>query len=358
MSARSLLALGIGATLLLVGAGNHALAQPVAQLAPPIEPALVTVTYAVADLVVPIDLEPGEKKQPTATRELELMTLIRATVDPKSWSERGGSATLQYHSVGMGLVIQQSPPAHDKIRDLLKDLRRLQDVQVAVEIRLVNLTEGSMDKSDLKQGRDLSDIQVFQFLEAAQGDRSLNVMQAPKLTTFNGQKAKIAITDNHTYVTGIKLVGDNENLVAQPQIENVALGMSFSVRPVVSSDLRYVTMNLGVFLANLEGPVATTLVDTPAANGKRGQMLVHLPKVSKIEMEKTLKVADGATTIVRLGRRATENRSEFGPPILSKIPYMSRLFKNVAYGTQATELFLFVTPRLIIREEEEEVVQR
>src|SRR5262249_40702934 len=33
----------------------------------------------------------------------------------------------------------------------------------------------------------LSDIQVFLFMEAAQGDQRTNVMQAPKLTLFNGQ---------------------------------------------------------------------------------------------------------------------------------------------------------------------------
>src|SRR5439155_8966403 len=33
----------------------------------------------------------------------------------------------------------------------------------------------------------LSDIQVFMFMEAAQGDRRTNMMQAPKLTLFTGQ---------------------------------------------------------------------------------------------------------------------------------------------------------------------------
>ena len=39
----------------------------------------------------------------------------------------------------------------------------------------------------------LSDIQVFMFLEAAQGDRRTNVMQAPKITVFNGQTANINV---------------------------------------------------------------------------------------------------------------------------------------------------------------------
>ena len=50
-----------------------------------------------------------------------------------------------------------------------------------------------------------------------------------------------------------------------------------------------------------------------------------------------------------LSRRA----DALGPPILSKIPYLSRLYRNVGYSREAREIFLFVTPRLIVNAEEE-----
>ena len=112
-------------------------------------------------------------------------------------------------------------------------------------------------------------------------------------------------------------------------------------------------MSLGAYLANLEGPVESTYVDAPVANGRRERIRVQLPKVSKIEMEKSLNIADGATTIVRLGKKASETRN--APPIVSKVPYLNRLFTNAAYGE--TNLFLLVTPRIIIHEEEEELFQ-
>ena len=52
-------------------------------------------------------------------------------------------------------------------------------------------------------------------------------------------------------------------------------------------------------------------------------------------------------------KRLSEGRNEFGPPILSKIPYLDRLFKNVGYGRETTSLLMMVTPRIIINEEEE-----
>ena len=52
-------------------------------------------------------------------------------------------------------------------------------------------------------------------------------------------------------------------------------------------------------------------------------------------------------------KRLAEGRVERGVPVLSKIPYVSRLFRNVSAGRDARSLMLMVTPRIIIQEEEE-----
>jgi general secretion pathway protein D len=41
-------------------------------------------------------------------------------------------------------------------------------------------------------------------------------------------------------------------------------------------------------------------------------------------------------------------------PLLSKVPYINRLFRNVGIGREADSLMMMVTPRIIIQEEEEE----
>ena len=43
-------------------------------------------------------------------------------------------------------------------------------------------------------------------------------------------------------------------------------------------------------------------------------------------------------------------------PILNKIPYVSRLFKNSGVGRETESVMLMVTPRIIINEEEEEFI--
>ena len=59
-------------------------------------------------------------------------------------------------------------------------------------------------------------------------------------------------------------------------------------------------------------------------------------------------VPDGGTVVMGGLKYMTEGRNEFGPPVLSKIPYLNRLFKNVAYGREGRSILIMVTPRVII----------
>ena len=68
----------------------------------------------------------------------------------------------------------------------------------------------------------------------------------------------------------------------------------------------------------------------------------------------TVSVPDGGTVLLGGIKRLSEGRNEFGVPILSKLPYINRLFTNVGIGRETQSLMMMVTPRIIIQEEEEE----
>ena len=81
---------------------------------------------------------------------------------------------------------------------------------------------------------------------------------------------------------------------------------------------------------------------------------VQLPTFSFVTVTTTVSVPDGGTVLLGGIKRLSEGRNEFGVPILSKLPYVSRLFKNVGIGRETQSLMMMVTPRIIIQEEEEE----
>jgi Flp pilus assembly secretin CpaC len=102
----------------------------------------------------------------------------------------------------------------------------------------------------------------------------------------------------------------------------------------------------------------TTFITPIFEGGAVGQPIpftqfLQQPAFETISVLTTVNVPDGGTVLLGGLKRLSEGRNEFGPPILSKIPYLNRLFRNQAYGRQTESLLMMVTPRIIINEEEE-----
>jgi type II secretory pathway component GspD/PulD (secretin) len=386
------------------------------------------------------------KPIPGTTIEDMLIRLITQTVEPSTWTEVGGKGTIQYFPLGLALVINQTQDIQEQIQDLLAALRRLQDLEVAIEMRLVSVSEAFFEMMRLdfdlnitnRQtryepqlitqqfappgyinafrpngffsgltpagtftpdlgvpinnssfdfalppfggypgtfGADggltlglafLSDIQVFMLLEAAQGDRRYNVMQAPKITVFNGQTATINVNDGQFFLTQVNVVPFGSQLVFQPVNAPVLFGVFLQVTPVVSADRRFVRLNMNPTLTNLfsattplvpvQIPVNDLFLDNVQSVQPRiFQTFFQQPSLSQITVATTVVIPDGGTVLLGGIKTLSEGRNEFGPPVLSKIPYVNRLFKNVGYGRETQSLMILVTARIIINEEEEQI---
>jgi type II secretory pathway component GspD/PulD (secretin) len=346
---------------------------------------LVEKVYPVADLIVPIEQDVGlvagpqensSRKQEREPKTLEhaLMGLLRCNVAPESWSENGGRGTIQYFPVGMSLVIRQSPTVHERIKTLFTELRRPQEVEVAVELRLLSVSSELPPELLNPAGKGqtlLTDEQVRRLLESAQGDRHTQIMQAPKLTAFNGQRALISIGQSQYFVTGINSQRlDNQLVGYTPKNEAVEFGLKAAIRPLVSADRRTVDLSLCLSVSNLDGlvPLIPVQVPVPQIVQSPGlgvttvgqptvlQLFLQQPKVMATKVERVFKIPDGQTVLVDAGTTSVEKRNEYGPPVLSRIPYVSRLFRNVGYGRENMHLYVLVTPRIVINPEPERLV--
>ena len=91
-----------------------------------------------------------------------------------------------------------------------------------------------------------------------------------------------------------------------------------------------------------------------STSGSTTGTTVQLPEYSYVTVTTTVSVPDGGTILLGGIKRLSEGRNEKGVPILNKIPFINRLFKNTGIGRETTSLMMMVTPRIIIQEEEEE----
>jgi hypothetical protein len=328
---------------------------------------LVTVTYAVADLVVPVPGTPAVKLG--KTQEDRLISVLQSTASPTSWVGYGGQGTIDYFPLTMALVVKQSPAVHRELSRVLEQLRKMQDTEVTVEMRFISVTDECMQKLGIEAEEsekgatpgvvNLDDTQVRVLLETVQGDRAANVMQAPKLTCFNGQQATINLTENQSFVTGIDVVqasGQKKSFL--PKTTKIETGFRVNVLPTVSIDSKSVTMQLGVHLTRMDSPkvpVHPVVCGEVCEPGEKPLVLtqfVQQPRCSSFAVETSLKVADGATVLLTGWKHHREVRNEIAPPLLAKIPYVGQLFRTVAYSRQKEHLLVMVTPRIITRPEE------
>lgn len=370
-----------------------------------------------------------------------LIDLITSTIAPQTWDAVGGPGSIEGFPTNLSLVVSQTQEVHEQIADLLDQLRRLQDLQVTIEVRFITLNDRFFerigvdfnfevdDNSNQIAGQNpvlpddtgpsiafgldptgqptidfdyafnqgsfgsatpqfggfdastaanfgfaiLSDIEVFFLLEAAHGDNRTNVLQAPKVTLFNGQTGFVSDTSQRPFVTSVIPVVGDFAAAHQPVIVVLSEGTSLSVQAVVSPDRRFVRLTLVPFFSSI-GEVSTftfngrmssdsgTTVADPANEGEAVRnnqqnftegTTVQLPTFNFTTVSTTVSVPDGGTVLLGGIKRLSEGRNERGVPLMSKIPYINRLFKNVGIGRDTQSLMMMVTPRIIIQEEEE-----
>jgi hypothetical protein len=96
--------------------------------------------------------------------------------------------------------------------------------------------------------------------------------------------------------------------------------------------------------------VGPTLVYSPLAFQSP---FVSPPAVTQIAVQTSVAVPDGGTALVGGYSRVSEGRSEYGPPVLGKAPYVSRGLRNIGYGRSVVAGRVTASVRVIDLYEEE-----
>jgi hypothetical protein len=78
-----------------------------------------------------------------------------------------------------------------------------------------------------------------------------------------------------------------------------------------------------------------------------------VPISTRLSLQTSVTVPDRGSVTLGGYSRLSEGRNEFGPPVLGKLPYADRAFRNVGYGCSMLSTRVVVGARIINLEEEE-----
>jgi len=198
--------------------------------------------------------------------------------------------------------------------------------------------------------------EMKKLLEKMQASSATKVLQAPKVTLLAGKTASVQSLDRRNFVTEVTMKTVDGQPTFTPKMEAVELGFNVSLTATPAADESTVKLSLDARVTELaDGAAPKTPVTMElkgvTADGKPTTVpftqFVDQPKVVTRAVKDSLTVPTGHSAILYAGPATREQRTESGPPMLSKIPYVSRLFKNVAYGKETDHLLVVVTPTVL-----------
>jgi type II secretory pathway component GspD/PulD (secretin) len=206
--------------------------------------------------------------------------------------------------------------------------------------------------------------QVNAIFMAMEEETDAQIIQQPELTVFNGQRANCTFVKQYAYIQSYDIV----TYAMDPRIAVLLYGDVLDVRPVVSSDRKYITLEmrptsvdfLGSYIENLVAPRRLAGGGGGGGGGNQngglvtiGNYQLELPNIELRSLRSTVMLPDRGTLVLGGYTKALRQRTHTGVPFLSHIPFLGRLFSKNGVYDQNRRLFFMLSAEIYDQQERE-----
>jgi general secretion pathway protein D len=181
----------------------------------------------------------------------------------------------------------------------------------------------------------VSGVDLDATITAAAARGELKIISRPVVLTANDEQAEVVVGSQRPFVQVSRALPAGDG-VRDQIVQYKDVGTKLTVRPTISIDG---TVQLNV---------------TQEVSNATSESEFNAPVISTRSVRTDLLVHDGQTIVLGgLTDREHDMQSE-GIPLLSRIPILGGLFGRQSRTTTETELFIFLTPRVIRTDEDAE----
>ena len=175
---------------------------------------------------------------------------------------------------------------------------------------------------------------IQSILNAVKGNTDVEVLSTPQLLTLDNEEASVEVVDNIPFTKESTTRNDNDFTTQSMDYKDV--GVKLKITPRISDD--------GSLRLEVEQEVSR--VTQGLITLTNGEQLVA-PTTRKRLVKTTILLQDGQTAVIGglLDDQKSYNQSEV--PGLGSIPVLGWLFKSRSKDTSRTNLFIFITPKVI-----------
>lgn len=210
-------------------------------------------------------------------------------------------------------------------------------------------------------------------LRAVNRDQRIKQLRAQKIIAYNGQRVNLSVETKMSYVKRYEIrqgfAGTQDQAPFPADIDSVSQGIFFDVRPIVSYDRKYITLELRPAFSTLfppppninSIPVAYQPQRVQQPGAQQQQQVPQEPPRIEVEtpivdtrIEKTTAVIPDGGSVLIGGFTVTNQVDGVSEvPILANVPIIGKLFRRKIKGTDNRLLVIIVSASIIIPSEVE-----
>ena len=185
-------------------------------------------------------------------------------------------------------------------------------------------------------------------LNAYQNDTDVRILSTPQLLTLDNEDAEITVGENIPYVSrqdsGVVGVVGTTNYSSY---EYKDVGVTLKVTPQINKD--------GFVRMKIDQTVTKVVNQSASVDAAGSQVLT--PTTLKRTAKTTVVVKSGETVVIGGMIQDDSSKGTGKVPLLGDIPLLGWLFKTRSTTNTRTNLFVFITPRIIEQPEDARKIQ-
>lgn len=183
----------------------------------------------------------------------------------------------------------------------------------------------------------LDDTQVNIVMTAIEKSRNAFEISSPVVSVYNTQRAFVTVVNQVSFVQGYDVDVATAAFIADPNIGVVQEGIVLDVRPTISFDRKYVTLDVQTTVANLTRPIREV---TTNLGGSSTEVRFALPQLDVQDAQTTVVVPDRGSVLLGGFKQVLYRNRTAEAPWLADIPVLGFFFREKGLADEMTDLII------------------
>jgi MSHA type pilus biogenesis protein MshL len=219
---------------------------------------------------------------------------------------------------------------------LAEDLKTLNSIGMGTNFASGNFTSGqffTFNAEGSKPGSGVSASGIKVAIDALSKQGKVEVVSQPKVMILNNQVAVIQVGTTQSFIDHTSLETTQTGTITSISTSQVQEGVTMRLLGNIVGDQIYLSVT----------PVVTTIDNIRSITS--GTTTIEAPQTTTKSINTLVKLNEGETVAIGGLITSFKEKSNQSVPVLSKIPFLGKLFQYVQDKDNKTELVIFITPK-------------